>query len=246
MELREVPKAQPVFFAFVLVSGWSGSPSISIIPLVLFWAVKQMPAHFPFFYRVALLVALMLIVSLAELYRKRTQATKFREYGFILLTGALGAGIGSVNDLITSTISPEYFTLGKGLDEGPGLRLQAMFFGMQEGFSAGVIGGAVCLFAARRKPAHSSVRFSKLFGMLWMPVAGAILGGGAFPVCFSKFDPAKFNAQLNTLLDAEGISRFRLVWWIHLGLYAGLVDRAFGNAVSDCEREENSVADLSD
>jgi hypothetical protein len=55
-----------------------------------------------------------------------------------------------------------------------------------------------------------------------MPVAGAILGGIAVPMAFSRFDPARFSAQLDTLLDAARISRFRQVWWTHVGLYAGM------------------------
>jgi hypothetical protein len=128
-----------------------------------------------------------------------------------------------VNDLITSLLSPEYFTLGKGLEEGPDLRLQAGLLGLQVGFSAGVIGGAICLYASRRKSAHPPGKCSRLLRMLWMPITGAILCGIALPLGFSKFDPARFSAQLDTLLDAGKISRFRQVWWTHLGLYAGMV-----------------------
>jgi hypothetical protein len=59
--------------------------------------------------------------------------------------------------------------------------------------------------------------------MLWMPVTGAILCGIALPLWLSNFDPARFSAQLDTLLDAGKISRFRQVWWTHIGLYAGMV-----------------------
>jgi len=170
-----------------------------------------------------LLLGLMLVVSLADFYRKGAQATKFREYGFIIITGTVGATIGFVNDLITSSLSPEYFTLGKGLEEGPDLRLQAGLLGLQVGFSAGVIGGAICLYASRRKSAYPPVKCSRLLQMLWMPVTGAILCGIALPLGFSKFDPAGFSAQLDTLLDAAKISQFRQVWWTHIGLYAGLV-----------------------
>ncbi len=176
-----------------------------------------------FSYRVALLLGLMLVVSLADFYRNGAQAAKFREYGFILLAGALGGAVGFVNDLITSSISPEYFILGKGLEESPDLRIQAGLFGLQVGFSAGVIGGAVCLYASRRKSAYPPAKFSRLLQMLWMPVAGAILCGIVSPLAFSKFDPARFSLQLDTLLSAEGINRFRQVWWTHIGLYAGLV-----------------------
>jgi hypothetical protein len=182
-----------------------------------------MPDHFPFSYRVALLIGVMLVVSLADLYRKGSQSTKFREYGFILITGAVGAIIGFANDLITSSMSPEYFTLGKGLEEGPDLRIQAGLFGLRVGFSAGVIGGAVCLYASRRKSAYPPVKCSSLLRLLWLPVAGAILCGIALPLVFSRFDPARFATDLDTLLDAAKISRFRQVWWTHMGLYAGMV-----------------------
>src|SRR5580658_10402493 len=102
--------------------------------------------YFPFSYRVVLLLGLMLVVAAADFYWKGPQATKFREYGFIVIAGAIGAAVGLANDLITSSISPDYFILGKGLEDGPNFRAQAGLFGLQVGFSAGVIGGAVSLF----------------------------------------------------------------------------------------------------
>jgi len=165
----------------------------------------------------------MLAVSLVDFYRNGARAAKFREYGFLLITGAVGAGFGFANDWITSSVSPEYFTLGKGLEESPDLRIQAGLFGLRVGFSAGVIGGAVCLYASRRKSAYPPLQFSRLFAMLWMPVTGAILCGMAAPLGFSKWDPARFSSQLDTVLEAGRISRFRQVWWTHVGLYAGMV-----------------------
>jgi len=182
-----------------------------------------MPDHFLFSYRVALLLGLMLVVSLVDFYRNGARAVKFREYGFIIIAGAVGSTVGFVNDVITSSISPDYFFMGKGLEEGPDLWIQAGLFGMRVGFSAGVIGGAICLYASRRKSAQPPAKFSLLFRLLWMPVAGAILCGIALPLGFSKFDPARFSAQLDTLLAAGRISRFRQVWWIHVGLYAGMI-----------------------
>jgi hypothetical protein len=176
-----------------------------------------------FSYRVALLLGLMLVASLVDLFRNGARAVKFREYGFVIIAGALGAIVGFVNDLITSSISPDYFILGKGLEEGPDLRLQAGLFGMRVGFSAGVIGGAVCLYASRRKSAYPPAKFSRLLRLLWMPVAGAILFGIALPLALSKFDPARFSSQLDSMLIAGKIDRFLQVWWIHVGLYTGMV-----------------------
>jgi hypothetical protein len=175
----------------------------------------------PFDYRVTLLLALMAIISAIDLFRHRGAAIKHREYGFILVTGLLGAAVGVANDLITSSISPDYFILGKGLDEGPEFRSHVAQYGVQVGFSAGVIGGAICLFATRRKSPHPAVPFSILLRALWIPVLSAVIGAGIFPLIFSSFDPARFDSQLNGLLENAQKSKFREVWWIHVGLYAG-------------------------
>jgi hypothetical protein len=176
-----------------------------------------------FFYRLALLLGLMLVSSLVDIYRHGAQATKYREYGFVIFTGLIGAGVGCVNDLITSSISPEYFILGKGLKEGPDLRTEAGLFGLQVGLSAGAIGGAICLYASRRKSTCPPLEFSRLLPMLWMPLAAAIVCGFVLPLAFSKFDPAQFAAKLDTILSPDKINRFRRVWWIRVGLYAGMV-----------------------
>ena len=165
----------------------------------------------------------MVIIALTDLYRNGKEATKFREYGFLVTTGVLGALFGFANDLITSTISPDYFTLGKGLDEGPDLQMRAGLYGLQVGFSAGIIGGGICLYLCRRKSAHPPAKISRLFQLLWMPVAGAVLCGILLPMALSPFDPAKFASQLAAILDAARISRFRQVWWTHVGLYAGMI-----------------------
>ena len=116
-----------------------------------------------FSYRVTLLLGLMLVVSLVDFYRNGARAVKFREYGFIIITGAVGGAVGFVNDLVTSSISPEYFILGKGLEESPDLRIQAGLFGLRVGFSAGVIGGAVCLYASQENPRFRRRHFPACF-----------------------------------------------------------------------------------
>lgn len=176
-----------------------------------------------FAYRVALLLGLMTVISLADLYRNGRKALKFREYGFVLIAGVLGAVVGFCNDLITSSISPDYFILGKGLDDGPGLRLQAGLLGLRVGFSAGIIGGAVCLYATQRKTAYPPAKFSRLLLFLWMPLAAAVLCGILVPILLSRFDPAHLAAQLGSMIDTTRIERFLQVWWIHIGLYTGMI-----------------------
>jgi hypothetical protein len=135
----------------------------------------------------------------------------------------LGGLVGFANDCVTSTISPDYFILGKGLEDGAGLRWRAGVYGFKAGLSAGAIGGAICLFVRGRKSRFSMEQMRGLLRSLWMPVAGAILLGVMLPIIAGGFDPLSLSGRLGSLLNTDQIGRFRRVWWIHVGLYAGLI-----------------------
>lgn len=173
--------------------------------------------------RLIVLTTLMGVVSAIDFLRNGRKAAKFREYGFILLAGALGGTVGWINDLITSSISPDYFVMGKGLLEGETLRREAGLYGCRTGVSAGIIGGAICLFVTVRQGKEAGTIVPRLLNLLWLPVLAAVGGGILFPLCFSRFDPAHLSASLSALLDAGRTQKFLEVWWIHCGLYAGLL-----------------------
>jgi hypothetical protein len=59
--------------------------------------------------------------------------------------------------------------------------------------------------------------------MLWMPVTAAILCAIITPLLLSKFDLANFSGQLKDMLDPKKLDHFRQVWWIHVGLYTGII-----------------------
>jgi hypothetical protein len=191
-----------------------------------------MPGRFPFSHRAALLAALMVIAALVDLWRHGRNSTRYKEYSFIWLAGFIGCIIGAANDFITCSISPEYFTLGKGLPDGEGFRLRAVVFGLKEGLSAGVIGGAVCVYAARRKSKFAPLGFGKLPGLLWMPVLGAVAAAFLLPPAAGHSDPAGLrpryedSALSGQLVRGVAVGQFDLfleVWWIHTGLYSGLL-----------------------
>jgi hypothetical protein len=177
----------------------------------------------PFWYRVAFLFGLMSVATTADFRRRGRESARYREYGFIWIAGILGGLVGFANDCVTSSISPDYFTLGKGLEPGNDLRWRAGVYGFKAGLSAGIIGGAVCLFVRVRSSRFSTDRMREMLRTLWMPAAGAVLLGLALPAVAGGFDPLGLSAQLGSLLNAGQIGRFRRVWWIHTGLYAGLV-----------------------
>jgi hypothetical protein len=158
-----------------------------------------------------------------DFYRRGRAAARYKEYAFIWLTGLIGCLAGGTADLITSSISPSYFTLGKGLPAGDGFRLRAVLFGVQEGLSAGVIAGAVCIYAARRKSKSSPLGFAQVLALLWMPIIGAAAGALLLPLAAGRFDPAGLALKMDGALRTAEVIPFVRVWWIHTGLYGGLL-----------------------
>lgn len=195
-----------------------------------------MIGDFSFSSRVILLLSLMIVFAGLDLFRNGRKATRFKEYGFIVLAGIIGCCIGFFNNLMTSSISPEYFVLGKGLSEGEGLRLAAGSLGLRTGFSGGIIGGAICLFGCGRK-----VAFADLFRRFWMPVAGAIGLMLILPLVASQFDPMGYGEQLKDVATVEQVRKLLIVWWIHTGLYAGLIGGVVFMIVT-LRRKQSAVA----
>jgi hypothetical protein len=173
-----------------------------------------------FWMRAAALVALMGCVAAVDLWCRRDRARRWKEYLFILATGCAGAVFGAMTDLITSSISPEYFIFGKELPE-EGLCANAMLLGLQAGFSAGIIAGALCLFVGMRKRT-AAIKMPKVMLLAWRPLLLAIVLGALAPFVFSWFDPFGFVEHLTRPLGLETAERFLRVWHIHLGVYLGL------------------------
>jgi hypothetical protein len=182
-----------------------------------------MLARYPFWCRAAFLAGLMVIGAVLDLLRRGRAATRHKEYAFIWLTGLIGCLAGGAADFITSSISPCYFTLGKGLLGGEGFKLRAVMFGVQEGLSAGVIAGAACMYAGRRKSKHAPLAFGAMLRLLWIPIIGAVAGALLLPPAAGGSDPAGLALKLDGALLAGQLIPFVRVWWIHTGLYSGLL-----------------------
>ena len=188
---------------------------------------SRMLERFPFWIRAACLAGLMVIGAVLDVCRHGRAATRHKEYAFIWFTGLIGCLMGGTTDLITSSISPYYFTIGKGLLGGEGFERRVAMFGVQEGLSAGVIAGAVCVYVSRRKSKFAPLGFGELLRRLWMPVFCAVAGSVLFPLVAGDSDPAGLALKLDAAALAWPFSRFLRVWWIHTGLYAGLLSGLF-------------------
>jgi hypothetical protein len=174
--------------------------------------------NIPFYWRVIALLGLMAIVGTIDRMRYGSKATRFQEYGFIVLTGLMGCGVALCCDWLTSTLSPEYFIIGKGLPED-NYTQNVCLFASKTGFSGGIIAGAVVIFAlGKRRPAWTT-----LLQRLWVPVACAFAAGALMAALAPHTDPLGYSRQLSGALDARQLRLFQIVWWTHTGLYLGLI-----------------------
>src|SRR5437762_121034 len=93
--------------------------------------------------RIAAGVLIFTSLALVDLRRNGPGATRWREYLFLLFCVTAAMFYGIANDLITSSISWEYFAYGKGLADTLGnspdplkLHLAAMVIGMKATWTA--------------------------------------------------------------------------------------------------------------
>lgn len=149
---------------------------------------------------------------------RRRNSAKWKEYGFWMLTGLAGALFAVGNDLITSSISPEYFTIGKGLDSPGALSVSALAF--EAGFLAGIVVGGFYLMANNPNPDIPQLPYSKLAEYLKYPLMLAVIVA-LIAGSMNTLDPFRLMSQAGFHMSTEKAARLLLVSRIHLGLYAG-------------------------
>jgi len=191
----------------------------------------------PYWARVAALVALMVAVAGVEIAIRGRNASRWKEYGFVLGAGLAAGLFGLANDLVTSSISPDYFVVGKGLPIDT-LRRSAGTLGFQAGFSAGAIAAAFCVYLATRRSRHPAFSMQRLAILSWRPFVLAVALAMLLPLLFSRFDPLGYEATLAPILTPPRIGRFIQVWWIHTGLYLGLLAGVAWIAIDICRRRK--------
>jgi hypothetical protein len=95
----------------------------------------------------------------------------------LFAAGLAGGALGAAGDLVTSAISPEYFTLLKGIPAGPGFRESVLALGFQAGFTAGAIAAGLLLIASRPRPALPALARGRLVRPALRAGAAAVLSG---------------------------------------------------------------------
>lgn len=172
--------------------------------------------HDQFLLRVALAGWFLTTVSVVELFFRGRASTRWRGSLLIGIAAISGGGFGLVFDLLTSSISPAYFAVGKGLGWAD-LEDKVRALGLQAGVSVGVVIGCVVSYLAARR----SMPFSRALACLIAPVFGAmgLAMVGAGITGFGNW--GDFVGPFAEFLYPSQREPFVTVWLMHTGAYLG-------------------------
>lgn len=150
------------------------------------------------------------------------ESVRWRASILIVGLGAIGSLVGLSIDLCTSTISPAYFAVGKGLGWGDGLTLRACGLGLQAGASAGVVAGAVLAYLNYRT-GFPSLPLARVIWLGRLPVSAAVPCGVLLGACIALHPPGLLLDSVSPRLQAGQAHAFIVVWATHAGVYFGAI-----------------------
>jgi hypothetical protein len=182
--------------------------------------------------RIEIGAAFFFILAAIDLWRNGREATRWREYAFLLVAVALAMAYGFANDFLASGTSWEYFYYGKGLDRQIGLhvppdmralRWAACMVGLKATWTAGLIAGVALLIANNPRPGKPPLPYRTLLRLLVL----IFLGAATFAAIGAAIGARGWLAWTNS--DITGIARenlfrprrFMCVYGMNLGGYAG-------------------------
>jgi hypothetical protein len=182
--------------------------------------------------RIAVCLTILAALAIVDLVNKGRQATRWREYVFLLLCVAVAIVYGIVNDQITCRISWEYFYYGKELagilgpqtPPDPGaLSLQALRIGAAATWWAGLIVGAAMLIANNPSRRGPQLPYARLAAGLPIILAITAITAALFGLAGNHYLLNWISADFQNIaeLNLWRPHRFMTVYGIHLGGYLG-------------------------
>jgi hypothetical protein len=150
------------------------------------------------------------------------EASRAKEYAFLLLTMFAAVAYGIVHDHLTATISPEYFLVWKGLSTDPRpWRVAVTFVAVRSSWWAGLLVGACFLLANNPNTSgRRRLRFGELARFALLPLGAAVMTAAACGAV-NVLDPFGLAAGVEPLVARSRLGAFMFVWGIHFGSYAG-------------------------
>ena len=182
--------------------------------------------------RVAIGAGIFAMLAVADLIRRGSDATRWREYLFLAAAAACAMIYGLLNDRIASSISWEYFYYGKGLDLQLGpyvppdpwvLHWEACKIGLKASWSVGLLVGVALLIANNPRPKRRQLPYRHLLMLLPIVLVTtaifAIIGGWIGSQGWLAWTSRELQLTLRD--DMFRPRRFMFVYGMNLGAYVG-------------------------
>ena len=182
--------------------------------------------------RIGMGVLIFGCLAVLDLRRRGRQATRWREYLFLLTAVCVALLYGVVNDQITSRISWEYFYYGKDLapilgDHAPPdqakLSWEAAKVGLKATWTAGLLVGVAILMANNPMPDRRQLSYGKLLKRMPMIVLSTFACATLLGAVGWAGGLAALSEDFRDMVHRDLFRpyRFMAVYGIHLGGYVG-------------------------
>jgi len=171
----------------------------------------------PLHVRMAFGLCILSLYAYFDWRKKGKNATRFKEYSFVVLVSILTILYAITHDFMTVTISKDYFVIGKGLD-GSHIYSQTAWLAIRAAYGPGLLIGAVYVFLNNPSRNLPQLTYRQLLSNLQWPLFFAI-GMAVFFGILGYVDILNRKSDFqNVVLDPD---LFLAVWGIHWGTYIG-------------------------
>jgi hypothetical protein len=177
--------------------------------------------YFSLKYRIIAGLIFFAALGILDLIKNPQNPKRLKEYGFLFSVVGITMLYGLLHDYITSTISPDYFVLGKGIESArEGFNKDVAMLALKATWSAGLVIGVAFLLPNNPSKIKPQLKYKTLYGLLIYPLLLSVLLAVLIGILFNVFAP-KFSSSLNELPNPRSYKFFMTVWGIHIGSYAG-------------------------
>ena len=177
--------------------------------------------YFSLKYRIIAGLMFFATLGILDLIKNPQNPKRLKEYGFLFSIVGITMLYGLLHDYITSTISPDYFVLGKGIENATeGFNKDVAILALKATWSAGLAIGVAFLLANNPSKVKPQLKYKTLYQLLIYPLLLSVSAAIVLGIIFNLV-VLNFSSPENDLLSPQSYKLFMTVWGIHIGSYAG-------------------------
>lgn len=173
-------------------------------------------------WRLGIGLTILGILAAVDYRRNPDNPTRIKEYNFLFGITAVTVLYGLLHDLVTYSISREYFAVGKAIDSARyGFFPDVALLAIKASWSAGLAIGIVLLVANNPSEKAPQLKYARLARFAVYPLYSSLTVAvilGIASRTFADVLDTYLKLQFIAIHDPKG---FLTVWSIHIGTYVG-------------------------